>query len=72
MVGIGVDGVRRFGGRDVWVRLANGLTFTGRLRTELLSEQSLSVYIAIRPGEGVTLYIDQIAEIVPTDLPPAP
>jgi hypothetical protein len=72
MVGIGVDGVRRFAGHDVRVRLTNGLTFTGRLRTELLSEHSLSVYIAARSGEGVTLYIDQIAEIVPIDRSPTP
>ena len=69
MVGIGFDGVRRFAGHDVRVRLLDGKTFSGRLRTELLSEQSLSVYIAIPTGEGVTLYIDQIAEIVPTDAP---
>ena len=70
MVGIGVDGVRRFAGHDVRVRLLDGTTFAGRLRTELLSEHSLSVFIAVRPGEGVTLYIDQIAEIVPTDPTP--
>jgi hypothetical protein len=72
MVGIGVDGVRRFAGHAVRVRLVDGSTFTGHLRTELLSEHSLSVFIAIRAGEGVTLYIDQIAEIVPTDISSTP
>ena len=72
MTGIGVDGVRRFAGHAVRVRLFDGSTFAGHLRTELLSEQSLSVFIALHPGEGVTLYIDQIAEIVPTDLSPTP
>jgi hypothetical protein len=72
MLGIDVDGVRRFSGHDVRVRLVDGSTFSGRLRTELLSEQSLSVYIAMQRGEGVTLYIDQIAEIVLIDQPTTP
>jgi hypothetical protein len=70
MVGIGVDGLRRFAGHDVRVRLFDGSSFTGRLRTELLSEHSLSVFITVTAGEGVTLYIDQIAEIVPIDPSP--
>jgi hypothetical protein len=72
MVGIGVDGVRRFAGHDVHVRLFDGSRFAGRLRTELLSEHSLSVFIAGAAGEGVTLYIDQIAEIVPIEPPTTP
>jgi hypothetical protein len=72
MVGNGIDAIRRFAGHDVRVRLHDGTTFSGRLRTELLSDQSLSVYITSHRGEGVTLYIDQIAEIVPTDAPAAP
>ncbi len=67
MVGYAIDALRRFAGCDVRVRLTDGTAFSGRLRTELLSEQSLSVFIAVRRDEGVTLYIDQIAEIVLTD-----
>ena len=67
-----MNGIRRFAGHEVRVRLRDGSTFSGRLRTELLSEESLSVYIASHRGEGVTLYIDQIAEIVPIDPTAAP
>jgi hypothetical protein len=67
-----VETIRRNAGHEVQVRLHDGTTYVGRLRTELVSEQSLSVYIAShREGEGVTLYIDQIAEIVPIE-PSAP
>ena len=71
MVGNALDVIRRCAGRDVRVRLLDGTTFSGRLRTELVSDRSLSVYITSHRGEGVTLYIDQIAEIVPTDPPAA-
>ncbi len=57
--------LRRFAGTDVRVRLDDGTVWTGRLRTDLLTERSLAVYIAGRGKEGTTLYIDQIAEIVP-------
>jgi hypothetical protein len=69
MVGYAIDAIRRFAGCDVRVRLIDGSAFSGRLRTELLSDHSLSVYIALLRDEGVTLYIDQIAEIVLTDTP---
>jgi hypothetical protein len=74
MVGNAVDAIRRFAGHDVCVRLTDGSTFSGRLRTELVSDRALSVYITSHggDGEGVTLYIDQIAEIVPIDPPAAP
>ena len=55
--------LRRFAAADVRVSLLDGATWTGRLRTELLTDRSVSVYLS--GGEGVTLYIDQIAEIVP-------
>ncbi len=56
-----------FAGTEVRVRLVDGIEWTGHLRTELLSERSLSVYLAGGDGEGATLYLDQIAEIVPND-----
>jgi hypothetical protein len=67
MAGYVVSSLRPFDGHLVHVRLRDGTEFTGLLRIELLSEQSLSVYIASHGGEGVTLYIDQIADIVPID-----
>jgi hypothetical protein len=60
----GVPRLRQYAGADVRVRLDDGTSWTGRLRTDLLTERSLSVYITGRGGEGATLYIDQIAEIV--------
>ena len=61
----GVSRLRGYAGTDVRVRLDDGTTWSGRLRTELLTERSLSVYVTAPEGEGVTLYIEQIAEIVP-------
>jgi hypothetical protein len=61
----GIPRLRRYAGTDVRVRLDDGTTWSGRLRTDLLTERSLSVYITGHGGEGATLYIDQIAEIVP-------
>ncbi len=56
--------LRRFAGVEVRVRLTGGSSWTGWLRTGLLTEKSVSVYLTGRGEEGVTLYIDQIAEIV--------
>lgn len=64
----GVPQLRRYAGGVVRVRLDDGTSWSGRLRTELLTERSLSVYISGGDGEGATLYIDQIAEIVPLDV----
>lgn len=61
----GVEDIRRFGDAEVGVRLADGTTFRGVFRIELLSDQSVSVYIKSHGGSGATLYIDQIAEIMP-------
>jgi hypothetical protein len=58
--------LRRLSGVPVRVRLADGSTWTGVMRTDLLTEQSVSVFLlGCDGGEGVTLYIHQIAEIVP-------
>ncbi len=65
-----VTTVRGFAGIDVRVVLRDGSEHIGRLRTELLSDRSLSVYIAGAGDEGATLYIDQITEIVPHDHSP--
>jgi hypothetical protein len=52
-------------GRAVRLRLQDGSEHKGILRTDLLTERSISVFIAAEAGEGATIYIDQIAEIAP-------
>lgn len=59
-----VHAVEAFAGRHVRVYLDDGTEHRGVLRTELLSDRSLSVYIAGSGDEGATLYIDQIVQIV--------
>jgi hypothetical protein len=60
------DVLQRFAGLAVRVRLADGSSWTGVLRTDLLTDRSVSVFLTgCAGGEGVTLYIHQIAEIVP-------
>jgi hypothetical protein len=71
-LGFTIDAVRAFSGIPVRVVLADATEHRGRLRTDLLSERSLSVYIAGDGDEGATLYIDQIAEIVPLSTISAP
>lgn len=66
-----VRAVEAFAGRHVRVHLVDGTEHTGHLRTELLSDRSLSVYIAGSGDEGATLYIDQIVSIVPFSPRPA-
>ena len=60
-----VHAVEAFAGTHVRVQLADGTEHAGHLRTELLSDRSLAVYIAGSGDEGATLYIDQIVSIVP-------
>ena len=60
------DVLQQFAGLVVRVRIADGSSWTGVLRTDLLTDRSVSVFLLARGGgEGVTLYIHQIAEIVP-------
>lgn len=55
--------LREFAGQPVRLLLADGSEHHGVLRTELLSENSISVFISAEAGEGATIYIDQISEI---------
>jgi hypothetical protein len=71
-LGFTIDAVRAFSGVPVRVVLADKTEHHGQLRTDLLSDRSLSVYIAGDGDEGATLYIDQIAEIVPLSTISAP
>jgi hypothetical protein len=59
--------LRDYGDRPVRVRLLDGSEHCGRLRTELLSELSLSIFIKGEPTGGATLYIDQIESVCVTD-----
>ena len=61
-----VGDLHRWAGTAVAVRLSDGTRHEGRLRTELLSSRSLSVFlVGAKEDESVTLYIDQIVEIFP-------
>lgn len=64
-LGYDVRAVEAFAGTHVRVVLDDGTEHIGHLRTELLSDRSLSVYIAGSGDEGATLYIDKITSIVP-------
>jgi hypothetical protein len=66
-----VAAVEAFAGKHVRVHLNDGTEHAGHLRTELLSDRSLSVYITGSGDEGATLYIDQIVSIVPLAPNPA-
>ena len=52
-------------GRRVRVRLDDASEHVGELRTELLSEKSISVYLKRSEQEGATIYIDEIVGIWP-------
>lgn len=58
-----ISELREFAGQAVCLRLDDGSEHRGTLRTELLTDRSISVYIASESGDGATIYIDQIAEI---------
>jgi hypothetical protein len=60
---IGIDTLRSYGGRTVLVELVDHSQFVGKLRVELLTEKSISIYITRADGSGATIYIDQIALI---------
>jgi len=68
MVAFSIAALQELAGIPVQVRLSDGTEHHGLLRTDLLSDRSLSVYIAGQNDDGATLYIDQITEIkkIPT------
>jgi hypothetical protein len=55
--------LRSFAGHQVRIRLEDHSELVGLLRTELLTERSIAVFLAREGGEGATLYIDDIVEI---------
>jgi hypothetical protein len=58
--------LRTFAGRRVRVRLDDASEHEGVLRTELLSDKSISVYLKSGEREGATIYIHEIVGIWPT------
>ncbi len=57
--------LRTFAGRRVRVRLDDASEHEGVLRTELLSEKSISVYLKRGDRDGATIYIHEIVGIRP-------
>jgi hypothetical protein len=60
---IEISELHGFAGLTVLVRLDNASELVGTLRTDLLSERSISVFLAQDGGEGATIYIDEIVAI---------
>jgi len=61
-----IEELRPFAGHAVRVRMADGSELEGRLRTELLTERSISVYLThLDQSTGTTLYIEEIAAVSP-------
>jgi small nuclear ribonucleoprotein (snRNP)-like protein len=59
-----IEELRDWAGHAVRVRMADGSELEGRLRTELLTDRSISVYLAHREqGTGTTLYIEEIVGV---------
>ncbi len=57
---------RTYAGRTVRVRLRDGSVLVGVLRTDLLSERSIAVFLGRGEEEGATIYIQEIVGIWPT------
>jgi hypothetical protein len=62
-----IEELRPFAGHVVRVHMIDGSELEGKLRTELLTDQSISVYL-VHDGHtgGTTLYIEEIAGISAT------
>jgi hypothetical protein len=60
-----IAALRQFTGRAVRIRLDDDSEHVGRLRTDLLTERSLAVFLAREGDDGTTLYIDHIIEVRP-------
>jgi len=55
--------LRSYAGHRVRVQLDDASELVGELRTELLSDQSVSVYLKRTGEEGATIYIHEIVGI---------
>ena len=63
---IDIARLRSYAGIRVRVRLDDDSEHEGELRTELLSDMSISVFLRRGDQEGSTLYIHEIVGIWPT------
>lgn len=61
----GISELRTYADRRVRVRLEDASELVGTLRTELLSEKSISVFLVRDGQQGATIYIDEIVGIWP-------
>lgn len=57
--------LRLYADRPVRIRMDDASEHVGTLRTELLSEKSISVFLARDGQPGATIYIDEIVGIWP-------
>ncbi len=57
--------LRTYANRPVCVRLGDASEHVGTLRTELLSDRSISVFLARDGQPGATIYIDEIVDVCP-------
>jgi len=62
---LGIAELRSFAEMPVCVRLDDASEHVGILRTELLSDRSISVFLARDGQPGATIYIDEIVSICP-------
>jgi hypothetical protein len=62
---IAIADLQAFAGRRVRIRLDDASEMVGELRTELLSEKSISVFLKRSDVEGATIYIEEIVGIWP-------
>jgi hypothetical protein len=58
--------LRSYAGRRVHVHLTDGSERVGTLRTDLLSERSISVFLTCEGDDGETIYIHHIAAVRPS------
>ena len=57
--------LRLYADRPVRIRMNDASEHVGTLRTELLSEKSISVFLGREGQQGTTIYIDEIVGIWP-------
>ena len=62
---IDVAELRSHANRLVRIRMDDASEHVGTLRTELLSDKSISVFLAREGEEGATIYIEEIVGIWP-------
>jgi hypothetical protein len=60
-----IEELRSHAGRRVHVHLTDGSEHVGTLRTDLLSERSISVFLSRDGDDGATIYIEQITAVRP-------